>query len=198
MKNISILFIALLIISRLGFAQTTPRTILYSGIYKTAQDFKDGKLSFPMNCDSASGRMKLHHFVSGKYVSITKNKINYKLSKDSIFGYRNCKGQDYRFFENHSYEYQIAEAKSIVIYLALLADPTYTGKGIKLAPTYFFSKTLNSDIMPLTMSNLKLAFAGNTKFCNMLDGEIKSDKDLSVYDETYKMYRINYLLSQSI
>ena len=166
MKKISLLYIVFLIISGEGFTQTTPKTIFYSGIYKTAQDFKDNRLSFSVNCDSASGKIKLHHFFSGKYVNVIRNKSNYRLSKDSIFGYRDCRGNDYRFFENYNYEYQIAEDKSIVIYMALLTDPTYTGKGIKLVPTYFFSKNLNSEIIPLTVNNLKLAFAGETKFCS--------------------------------
>jgi hypothetical protein len=198
MKKIGLLYIVFILMSGKGFTQTTPRTIFYSGIYKTAQDFKDRKLSFSVNCDSAAGKIKLHHFFPGKYVNVIRNKTNYRLSKDSIFGYRDCKGNDYRFFENYSYEYQIVEDKSIVIYIALLTDPTYSGKGIKVVPTYFFSKTLGSEVLPLTINNLKMVFAGDIKFCNMLDGTVNSIEELTTYDYVHKMYKINYLLSLSI
>ena len=198
MKKIMVLFAFILFISGNCFSQTTSRTIVYSGIYKTSRDFKEGRLSYTVNCDSSSGKIKLDHFFSSKYVSVTRNKTKYKLRKDSVFGYRDCKGYDYRFFKNYNYEYQIAEAKSIVIYVVLLPDQSFSGKGIKLVKSYFFSKTLNSDILPLSLSNLKMVFADNVKFCNMLDGESNSDKDISIYDEAHKMYRINYLLTQSL
>jgi len=173
-----------------GAVAQAPRTIFYSGIFKTAQDFRDGNLSFRVNCDSSSGKIRLHNFFSGKYVSIIQNGKENKLSKDSIFGYRDCKGIDYRFYGNYDYEYQIMENKSVVIYAAILQDPAYTGKGIKMVATYFFSKTLNSNILPLTVVNLKQVFPGDMRFCSM------SDKDLVVFDDTHKMYKINYLLTQ--
>jgi len=166
--------------------------VSYSGIFKTQQDFKDGKLSFRINCDSSSGNIRLHNFFSRKYVSVIQNGKENKLSKDSIFGYRDCKGIDYRFHKNYEYEYQIIEDKSIVIYSALLQDHAYTGKGIKMVIAYFFSKTLDSDILPLTVANLKQVFPGDARLCAL------SDNDMAAYDDIHKMYKINYLLTQPV
>jgi hypothetical protein len=193
MKKIGLLLIVLLLLNAKSYSQTS-RIIGYSGIYMTLQDYEEGKLSFEANCDSSSRKIKLHHFFSGKYVDIIRNDKKYRLSKDSIFGYRDCKGYDYRFYENYDHEYQIEEAKSIVIYSVLMADPTYTGKGVKLVRTYFFSKTINSAIMPLTVRNLKQIFPRNAMFCNLLD----TDEDVITYDTIHKMYKVNYLMSLSI
>ncbi|HXP49207.1 MAG TPA: hypothetical protein VN922_04590 [Bacteroidia bacterium] len=190
MKKALFLYIALLVVSCGAFAQPH-KTIYYSGIYKTAQDFKDERLSYMINCDSSSGKIKFHHFFSGKYVDVIQAGKKHRLSKDSIFGYRNCKGKDYRFYGDNSNDYQVEEVKGVIIYSALVNDPAYTGKGIKLVTAYFFSKTFNTNILPLTVANLKQAFPGDIRFSNM------SDKDISAYDDIHKMYKINYLLMQS-
>jgi hypothetical protein len=192
MKKIVFLNMVLLFLSCGVFAQAH-KTISYSGIYKTAQDYKDEKLSYVVNCDSSSGKIKFHHFFSGKHVDIVQNGKRYRLSKDSVFGYRDCKGKDFRFYGDNSYDYQVEEARGIIIYSALVNDPTYTGKGIKLVTAYFFSKNINSDILPFTMKYLKQAFKGDNRFCSIID----STDDITSYDETHKMYKINYLLTQS-
>ncbi len=175
-----------------------PLTNSNSGIYESPQNYKKGKLSLGFSCDSSAGKIKLHHFISGKYVDVIRNGKKYRLSKDSIFGYRDCKGNNYRFFKNYSHEYQIVEEKGLVIYAALLPDPNYTGKGMKLAPAYFFSKTLTSEVLPLKVSYLKRVFREDTRFCNILDIAINSKEDVSAYDDIHKMFKINYLLTQSI
>jgi len=71
-------------------------------------------------------------------------------------------------------------------------------KTFMLVPAYFFSKTLSSEILPLTGINLKRTFPDNHKFHDSIDVEFHNDKDISTYDPLHKMYRVNYLLSQSL
>jgi len=100
------------------------------------------------------------------------------LEKDSTFGYRDCKQNDYRFYREYDHEYQILETKSII-------------------SSYFFSTTLNSEILPLTVANLKRTFPGNLKFHDKLNTEFNGATDIAVYDNEHKMYKVNYLLSQT-
>jgi hypothetical protein len=192
MKKIVFLYMVLMFNSWGVFAQQQ-KAVSCSGIYKTARDLKDEKLSYIVNCDSSSGKIRLNHFFSGKRVDVKQNGKEYSLSKDSVFGYRDCKGKDFRFHGGNSRDYKVEEIKGLIIYSALVNDPNYTGKGIKLVTAYFFSKDLNSDILPLTAKYLKQVFQNDTRFCNM----ISSLGDITSYDETHKMYTINYLLTQS-
>src|SRR5437868_3647561 len=90
------------------------------GIYKSEQDYKNAALSYVINCDSAAGKIKLHHFLSKNYIDIIDHKGKTKLFKDSIFGYRDCKQNEYRFYKSYEKEYRIIENGPIVIYSAYI------------------------------------------------------------------------------
>ncbi|MGZ4056891.1 MAG: hypothetical protein ACXVPY_05530 [Bacteroidia bacterium] len=194
MKNIYIILI--LFFSQISIAQNTS-SISGSGIYMNWQDYKNDNLSYIINCDSSSGKIRLNHFLSKNYIEVIQEEKKTRLSKDSIFGYRDCKQNDYRFFKNNDEEFLIKENKAIVIYISDVPVTTSTGKAINLVPRYFFSAGLNSEIFPLTIINLKKAFPDNLKFHDMLDLEFNSIKDISAYDEIHKMYKVNFLLTQS-
>jgi len=191
-----IAFFLLMLFVKFTFAQKSD-TIAYSGIYMNYQDYKSNKLSYEVSCDSSSGKIRLNHFLSKNYIDVFKKEKKIQLYKDSIFGYRDCKLKDYRFFTERDKEYQIVENKTIVIYVADVAATSINGKARELVQNYFFSTTLNSEILPLTVSNLKKAFPDNVKFHNKLDLEFYSEKDITAYDDIHKMYKVNYILNQS-
>lgn len=167
------------------------------GVYYNYEDYKAGKVSLAGNCNS-SDKIKLHHSFSCKYVDVVQDGKKYRFSKDSIFGYRDCKQNDYRFYKKRDKEYEIVENKSIVIYVADAAITSANGKAREFIKKYFFSTSITSPILPLTINNLKRAFPANIKFHNLLDMEFYSRTDVSVFDSTHKMYKVNFLLSQSI
>lgn len=192
-----IYFILLLLsVCKISFSQTTSSVL--SGIYMNSQDYKNDKLSYILNCDSSSGKIKLNHFLSKNYVDVIQGGKKTRLLKDSIYGYRNCKLKDFRFFKNNDEEFLILENKSILIYISDVPVTSSNGKTINLVPCYFFSAGLSSEILPLTVINLKRAFPNNLKFHDMLDLEFNSVKDVSRYDDGHKMYKVNFLLTQSI
>lgn len=167
------------------------------GVYYNYEDYKTGKLSFIVNCSSHSNKIRLHHFFSGNYIDVIKDEKKYKFSKDSVFGYRDCKQNDYRFYEERDKEYKILENKTIIIYVADVAVTSANGKAREFVKKYFFSTSLTSQILPLTAINLKKSFPDNLKFHNMLDIEFYSANDILSYDIIHKMYKVNFLLSQS-
>jgi len=167
-----------------------------SGIYVNAGDYSKDNLSYSYDCKS-NGKIKLHHFFSCKHVDVIVAGKKIRLNKDSIFGYHNCKNEDYRFYKTYDEEYRILENKGITIYISYVRISPYNSKGIQLAPAYFFSRTIDSEILPLTIQNLKKAFRDNMKFHDMLDVEFGGGEALSVYSVTDKMYKVNLLLTQS-
>lgn len=160
-----------------------------SGVYISSGDYSKARLSLSFDCKS-SGKIRLHHFFAGKYVDIITDSKRTRFNKDSIFGYHTCKNEDYRFYKTYDEEFLILENKGIVIYSSYVRVPSSNMKENKVEMRYFFSKTINSEIMPLTILNLKRAFPGNYKFHDMLEMEFGSGKSLATYSAADKMYMI--------
>jgi len=162
----------------------------HPGIFMTCQDYKTRNITIV-------DEIKLNHLFSGHYIDIVKDGKDARYNKDSIFGYEDEKGKDYRFYKIYDDEYQILENLDMVIYVTY--TPTHVPKGISqpMMPYFYFSKDLNSEIIPLTRSNLITAFPDNHNFHHELEDEFKVGKPVSIYDEINKMFRVNYLLHLS-
>jgi hypothetical protein len=63
---------------------------------------------------------------------------------------------------------------------------------------YYFSVTGSGPLQELTVANLENVFAGNARFRYSLEAQFRSDKGLMAYDGALKMYKIEYLYSQSL
>ena len=167
----------------------TTKDSMHSGIYLNWKDYRNKKLTFEINCLTSKHKINTHEFLSKPYIDVTHQGIKHRFKKDFIFGYRDCDGKDFRFFDNK--ECRILENDSITIYV--IQVPKTKGKGFKLVPEYYFSSKIGDVILPLNILNLKNAYPVNHKFHDMLD--IQSD--LSEYDSFHKMYKINHLLRMS-
>lgn len=167
------------------------------GVYNNYEDYKIGKVTLACKCNS-SDKIKLNHFFSKNHIALIKDGKNYRFSKDSIFGYRDCKQNDYRFYKERDKEYKIVENKSIVIYVADVALTSANGKAREFVKKYFFSTSLTSPILPLDATNLKRAFPDNLKLHSLLDLDFYSESDIAGYDTIHKTYKVNFLLSQTI
>lgn len=167
-----------------------------SGVYFNAKDYEKHSLSLSFACES-SGKLKLHHLFSSKYADIIVGGKKTRLNKDSIFGYHNCKNEDYRFYKKYDEEFQILETNGIIIYLSYVVISPYNTKIPQIAPAYFFSKTIDSKILPLTLENLKSAYPDNVKFHDMLNVEFGDGEPLSAYSSLDKMYKVNIIFNKS-
>src|SRR5262245_24346041 len=99
-------------------------------------------------------------------------------------------GRNYRVVDERRYE--IVEAKTLYIYTA----DVLVRKGA-LEKAYFFSIGPNSEILPLTILNLKKAFPDNHAFHDLLDMAFKHDSDLTRYDNFHNTFKVNRLLAAS-
>jgi hypothetical protein len=175
-------FMALFIQSAVANGQST-------GLYLTLQDYMNHKLSY-----TTVGNDKLT--VSGLFgsstVVLTHDGKKQVFAKSEIFGYSKD-GKDFRFFNDA--EYRIVSSKGILIYTRTIL--VQQGKGPKPTEQYYFSSGLSDPIQPLTIANIKGAYAKYPKFTYAVEGLFKNDGDLAAYDSYNKQYKIAWLYSQN-
>jgi hypothetical protein len=199
MKAISVLAsLMFLLLVEKNIAQTNSVT---SGVYLTADDYKKNKLIEEAECTNDKEKFERHDvFSRPSFVVIIKGKKITFLKKD-IYAYRDCDNKVWRFYNNQ--EYEILETKDIYIYS--IRKVVLNGMTVEKDPVYYFSVGVNGEVKELNVDNLKSAYANNEVFRNMLVAEFNSnteagnsDKAVHSYDFAHKMYKVNYLLRQSI
>jgi hypothetical protein len=166
---------------------TTPKT---SGVYLTAADYQNGRLSFEGDCRSKTHKLELHDVLNKPYIDVTHELEKRRYSKSDLFGFRACDGRDYRFASN--LEYQILEARELYIYARVVSKSR--GKGFHTDLEYYFSAGPEGRILALTLENLKQAFPDNHRFHDSLDATFGAGQPLAEYDEFHKMFKVNRLL----
>ncbi len=183
--------VGLLLLSGTAVAQVaTPKT---SGVYVTADDYKNGRLSFEGDCGSKAHKLELHDVLHKSYIHVTHETEKRRFAKSDLFGFRACDGHDYRFASN--LEHQILEARELYIYAREV--PVSHGRGVHTVRGYFFSAGAKGPVLALTLENLKKAFPDNQRFHDALDAAFGARQKLSEYDESRKMFKVNQLLIAS-
>ena len=167
-----------------------------SGVYRSADDYKNGKLSLAVDCKTETHKIKLHTFSNKDYIDVIHQGKKHTMKKSEIYGIRDCAGKDWRFSSNK--EYQILERKALLIYQRLEMPLDSQRKGGGSVARYFFSLEVDSPVQSLTLENLKKATAKNHAFHDQLDAQFRSNGDLMAYDSFHKQYKVNHLLAQSL
>ena len=187
---ITALILAVVIATPLNAADKRNTT---SGVYLTADDFANGKLTSEGERDWSSHKIKLHDSIFGKpYIDVVHNGENRRYAKDEIWGFRDFDGKSYRFVNKEAYE--IREAGGLFIYSV---DRFVPGRKGATEPVYYFSTGAAAPTLELTLTNLKAAFPDNHRFHDYLDMSIRSESDLTWFDKFRNMYKINGLLIAS-
>src|SRR5713226_4569438 len=167
----SVAALAVLVFSNAGTAQVAaPKT---SGVYLTADDYKNGRLSFEGDCGSKAHKLELHDVLHKSYIHVTHETEKHRFAKSDLFGFRACDGHDYRFASN--LEYQILESKELYIYAREV--PVSHGRGVHTVRGYFFSAGAEGPVLALTLENLKKAFPDNQRFHDALDAAFGARQD---------------------
>lgn len=183
-------------IAILGFSFAAPAQAEHaktSGIYLTASDYKERRLSFEGDCRSRVHKLELHDVLNKPYIDVTHESEKHRFAKSDVFGFRACDGRDYRFAEN--LEYQILEARELYVYARAVSESR--GKRIDTILKHYFSAGPDGRVLALTLMNLKQAFPENHKFHDSLDAAFGAEQPLAEYDEFHRMFKINRLLIAS-
>ena len=167
-----------------------------SGIYMNLPDYKNNKLAYESDCNTEKSKIRLHDFFyNAPTVTVIHGGKKYVLNKNEVYGFRDCDNEVYRFFKNEVY--RLAEAGEIYIYIYTQTQNITQTKGYKVVNVYYFSVTVDGNVVPLNMGNLKNAYRNNDKFLDMLDTHF-GNSEVSEYDPIHKTYKINYLYKKSI
>ena len=188
-KNISFLTtIGLLAITMNATAQKDS-----SGIYQTADDFRNHKLSYAINYKTEKHKINDYLLFNEAQVKVKHHGTTYTLDKSAIYGYKSTTGDVFRFVDNTAYQI-LNPDEDLLLYLhttpvSPLVDPTK-----KVKEHYYFSKDADSLLVDLTIGNLKKVFPENSKFLASIDKYFKKDEQLTSYDAKRKTYTLNRLL----
>ncbi len=158
------------------------------GVYLTAQDYKEKKLSY-----AGGSKIRLNNSVLElPYITVVDSNKTIKLKKSEVFGYAEADSKDFRFYNNT--QYRILEAGPITIYVQ--SEHVAQSKGYKVKQNYYFSTTVSTKLMPLTLNNIRQAYHANTQFIEQVD-QYFSNGDVTVFDSVHNMYKLNYLFAKA-
>jgi hypothetical protein len=158
-----------------------------NGIFLTSSDYFHQKLSYTAT-PTYHVKIKLNELFNKPYFTIKTTDSTIRLNKDSVFGLCEDKNIFYRIYLKERFKI-LNKHKTILLY-------AQTGLvQIKSFPEtdYFFSVSINSEILPLTIWNLKKAYPDDSAFHDLLDANFKYDSELTDYDFFHGKYKINYL-----
>lgn len=182
----------------LTLSQTTSAQKDSSGIYKTAEDFQNRKLSYAINYKTEKHKIKDNILFNADKIVVKHKGETYMLVKRETYGFKNTRGIVFRFVDSKDYKV-LNTGEPILIYV--YDNTVHSGKNASNKPyqwEYYFSKDAISPPQSLTLPNVKAIFPENHKFHDALDAQFKSDKELYAYDSFHKMYKLNWIYRNAI
>jgi hypothetical protein len=160
-----------------------------SGVYLNMTDFQHHKLAYAINCKTQKHKIKFARSSIIGHIKVTHNDSIYALLRGEIFGYRDCKGNSYRFIEGKSYTI-LNPSEYILLYM--YGTPGPHGADVE----YLFSRGTDGAIMKLSKENLKKAFPENNAFQKKIDQIFGRRLELTSYDKGQRMYVLNWLYAK--
>lgn len=186
------IFMSLVLTALFGMYANAQRN--QSGIYLNYADFNNNRLSYASNAASETNKIRFHEFSGKDFITVKHNGVKTILFKDQIYAYQRDDGKVVRTW--NSTPYTLNEQGKIWIYYK---DVNVSrGKGVQIERKYFYSTTGNSEIIPLTVNNLKHSFPDKYLFQNFLDAQFRYDAELSLYDNYTKKFKVNQLLETTL
>ena len=170
-------------------AQTGKR----SGVYLTADDYQNHRISFEGQCGSSDHNLELHDVLHKSYIHVKHDSKKKRYEKNNLFGFQSCDGRDFRFASN--LEYQILEPKELYIYVH--ESWVSRGRSSQVVQNYYFSVGGNGPVEALTLGNLKAAFPNNLRFLGALFSRFDNDGALTECDKSQATFTVNRLLRES-
>lgn len=163
------------------------------GIYETSDDFKKERLSFDNACRIKTIKIRLNDFFIGSYITIKQVCCSSRLQKKSIFGYRNCQDQIFRF--NGKQELLLLNPGDKVLIYKRIGGMQSSGSRINVT-NYYFSVGVEGLLQKLTIRNIKTAFADNKYFQQLVDENFKYNTDLARFDDWHNMYQLSWIIKK--
>lgn len=164
-----------------------------SGVYLTASDFLHGKLSYTAGCSGQMAGSAVNITLGNKDIIIKQGKQTCKIDKNTVYAIRYGNGRIVRIYKDGCYPI-LNPGEQIPLYGVMDAP---VNKGEPITRKYYFSKDAGSDIQDLTLDNLRAAFPDNKAFQKALEIQLRTDGELSAYDNVYKIYKVNEIYNDA-
>ncbi|QGY45784.1 hypothetical protein GM418_19530 [Maribellus comscasis] len=163
------------------------------GVYKTYEDYTNGKMEVSINCATKDGKIKPNNFFKKDYVTVIKNGEKTDLKKTEIFGYQLCNEEFFRFLNND--RLTLADKSGLWIYTReeVVSHSPFTGT--KKRTKYYFSKDGSGEIKSLTFNNLKDVIPANDPLYSEMELLFSSNSALHAYNQSSGSYKINSFLN---
>src|SRR5882724_2725336 len=128
MQSSTIFFALWALIASSGKPALPPAAEGPGGLYSSYADFAGGRLTYKLDCNSNKDKLKLNElFGSSKgYVQINGEK--HFFSKNEVYGYRDCKNNNYRFYNIAIY--RVVDTAGFFMYYTYRQEPGPSGKGM--------------------------------------------------------------------
>lgn len=156
-----------------------------SGIYKTPDDYENGKLSFQQQ-ENEQTVIRTDIAFNSSMVKVVESGERHHFQKSDLYGFRNKKNQDFRFY--HDRNYKIEDPKFFMLYSR--EENVMQGKARIRKTKYYFSKDVDSPILELTIRNLKYAFPFSPQFHDLIDLQFRRDSELTRFDSFRNEYKL--------
>lgn len=165
------------------------------GVYKTYEDYTNGKMEVSIDCAAKDGKIKPNDFSKKDYITVIKKSEKIDLKKSEIFGYQLCNGEFFRFLNND--RLALADKSGLWIYKKEVIETVSPKRGAKMVTKYYFSKDGNSEIKSLTFSNLKDVIPANDPLYSEMELLFSSNSALHAYNQSSGSYKINSFLNSN-
>ncbi|RFM27457.1 hypothetical protein [Deminuibacter soli] len=160
-----------------------------TGLYMSAGDFETQALKYTDNYV-----IRTSPLFSPYKIKVLKAGDVTVLFKDDVYGYRDSKKQDYRFFNEA--EYKIINTKGLYLYSR--RTTTVKGKIRETHTQYYFSENASAPLKTLSIYHLKQAYPNNAALHDALDAQFRYDQDLAQYDNYQKHYKLVGLMERFV
>ena len=168
-----------------GATRPTPRRV-ESGVYRSAAEFTDARVSLAGSCEGGDHAVKIDARDDHAAFVVTHAGTRQRVRKADVFGARDCDGRDLRFIGNRGYE--VIAAGPLVLYRYTWR--VYGHRYWVDSTAHYFSTSLSTEPIPLTRMNLKRAFPTNHAFHDLLDLSFATDAALTTYDAFHGEFRL--------
>ncbi len=174
----------------LSLANCFKAQVLSVGIYVTATDFINKQTKFtPQN--HKRYKVKQHYLFNSHLIKVKNDTSIIVLNTDTLYGYCNPKNQCFRFYKQKTYTILNPYETELLLY-SFSSLGGY--KHSQVSTNYYFSTSTSTQLIALTVSNLKIAYSTNFKFCNLLSGYVNTTDDLLNFNTDTKRYLLNTLI----
>jgi hypothetical protein len=156
-----------------------------SGVYMSAVDFTNKKLTYGINCKTENHKIKLNIFFNRDYITVIHEGNKYNISKDSVFGFKTCNGSSYRIADKIDYTILNADDNLLLYEFIPMSAPKNPQP-----PVHKFSKGADGPMLDLTIENVKNIYPDNHLFHDEIENTFRSNSSLLSYDRYHKQYKL--------